>query len=103
MGLRPCQEQTILSPAPLHGSDVVEVLVPVFMVVPSDEGSYVRAGLLLVVLALRGIVMAGFEGTEQALGVGVVMADAGTGEGGGDAEVGQGRQHLRGLHHRPVV
>ena len=72
-------------------------------VYPSDEGRDVRAGLLLAVKARRGIVMAGFEGPEQAFGAGVVIADAGAGEGGGDAEVGLGSQHQGGFHYRPVV
>ena len=52
----------------------------VLRVYPADGGREVRAGLLFVVLARRGIVMAGFEGSQQVLGAVVVIADPGPGE-----------------------
>ena len=95
----PSWGQAVLTPAPLTGSDAAEVPVPVCWVYPADGGRDAGAGPLLAVLARRGIVMAGCEGSKQTPAAGAAMADPGRGTGSSAVPLTQPRAWVRSRLH----
>lgn len=97
------EEVVILAGVALVGGDEAQGAMLVDMVVPGDELFDPLAGVVEVLEGFFGIPGPVLEGPEQALGVGVIVADRRSGEGGHDAQLLQGGVQGGALHGAAVI
>jgi len=102
-GVSGSQNGVILSGVALGGADVTDAAVAMIEVVPTHEIGGPGACLIEVNEAFGGELWPVLGGTKQRLGIGVIVADAGPGVRGFDAQPVEHRQYRRGLERRAVV
>ena len=111
-GSRPCllvermaslQDGAVLTGMPVCRADVADATVAVIVVVPTDERTRPRAGLLEVREALHRELWSVLRRAEHRLDEGVVIADARAGVGGCQTEPVHHGQDRSGLERRAVI
>src|SRR5208283_2613755 len=102
-GMSCSQNREIVPCMALSRADVTNAAVAMIEVVPVDEACCPSARLIETDKALGGKLRAVLGGTEQRLGIGVIVTDARPGVRGFDPQPVEHRQYGRGLERGAVV